>query len=82
MDVTTTKYFANTNIFITGGTGFVGLALVEKFLRSVPDVGKVYVLIRPKKGKKIMKRLHELTKEPVSVYFFIIRNIRQVMVAV
>lgn len=35
------EFYKNKNIFITGGTGFVGIALVEKILRSCPDVGKV-----------------------------------------
>lgn len=58
-------YFAGTNIFITGATGFVGIALVEKFLRTIPNVGKIYLLIRPKKGKDISERLTELTKNPI-----------------
>lgn len=64
-----TEFFAGRNIFITGATGFVGIALVEKFLRTVPNVGKIYLLIRPKKGKDIKERLTELTKNPVSLYF-------------
>ena len=34
-------------IFITGATGFVGRVLVEKLLWSVPDIGKLLLLIRP-----------------------------------
>lgn len=37
------EFYKNKNIFITGGTGFVGIALVEKILRSCPDVKKVPV---------------------------------------
>lgn len=33
-------------IFITGSTGFLGTAIVEKLLRSVPDC-QLYLLIRP-----------------------------------
>lgn len=36
-------YLLHTKVFITGGTGFVGIALVEKLLRST-DVGKVKVM--------------------------------------
>lgn len=64
-----TDYFAGRNIFITGATGFVGIALIEKFLRTVPNIGKIYLLIRPKRGKDIAERLAELTKNPVSLYF-------------
>jgi fatty acyl-CoA reductase len=59
-------FFKGKNIFITGATGFLGMALVEKLLRACPYVGTVYVLIRPKKGKEVSKRLEELTKNAVS----------------
>jgi len=59
-------FFKGKTIFITGATGFLGMALVEKLLRVCPDVGTVYVLVRPKKGKEVSTRLEELTKNPVS----------------
>lgn len=59
------EFYKNKNIFITGGTGFVGIALVEKILRACPEVGKVYLLMRPKKGKEIQERLEEFIKNPV-----------------
>lgn len=59
------EFYKNKNIFITGGTGFVGIALVEKILRSCPDVNKVYLLMRPKKGKAIEERLEDITKNSV-----------------
>lgn len=58
-------FYKNKNIFITGGTGFVGIALVEKILRSCPEVGKVFLLMRPKKGKEIQERLEDITKNSV-----------------
>lgn len=59
------EFYKNKNIFITGGTGFVGIALVEKILRSCPDVNKIYLLMRPKKGKEIQERLEDITKNQV-----------------
>lgn len=59
------EFYKNKNVFITGGTGFVGIALVEKILRSCSDVGKIYMLIRPKKGKSIEERLKDITKNSV-----------------
>lgn len=50
------KFFEGRNIFITGGTGFIGTVLVEKILRGLPKVGKVYLLMRGKKGKGIQDR--------------------------
>lgn len=58
-------FYAGKNFFITGGTGFVGLCLIEKILRCMPDVGKIYLLMRPKKGKEISERLQEFPKNPV-----------------
>jgi fatty acyl-CoA reductase len=59
-------FFRGKNIFVTGATGFLGMALIEKLLRACPDVGTIYVLVRPKKGKEVSARLEELTKNPVS----------------
>ncbi|XP_037300738.1 putative fatty acyl-CoA reductase CG8306 [Manduca sexta] len=58
-------FYNGKNFFITGGTGFVGLCLIERILRSIPDVGKVYLLMRPKKGKEISQRLEEFPKNPI-----------------
>lgn len=44
-------------IFITGATGFVGRVLVEKLLWSVPDVGKLLLLIRSSRDQSAEERL-------------------------
>nr|UEV87814.1 fatty acyl reductase 7 [Maruca vitrata] len=59
------SFYNGKNFFITGGTGFVGLCLIEKILRTIPDSGKLYLLMRPKKGKQISERLEEFPKQPV-----------------
>ena len=59
-------FYANRDVFITGATGFMGKCLVEKLLRSVPDLGKVVVLMRSKKGKMVDERAKELLQSPVS----------------
>lgn len=60
------EFYAGRNILVTGATGFMGKCLLEKILRSLPDVKRVYVLTRPKKDKSIRDRLEELGKLKVS----------------
>lgn len=43
------KFYANETIFLTGCTGFIGKCVVEKLLRSCPDLKKLYIMIRSKK---------------------------------
>ena len=59
------QFYAGKNIFITGATGFLGLCLLEKILRTIPDHGEIYLLIRPKRGKEINERLEEVKKNSV-----------------
>ncbi|XP_059061571.1 putative fatty acyl-CoA reductase CG5065 [Achroia grisella] len=51
------EYYADKTIFITGATGFMGKVLVEKLLRTCPDIKRIYLLMRPKKGQNIKERL-------------------------
>ncbi|TGZ53773.1 Fatty acyl-CoA reductase, partial [Temnothorax longispinosus] len=63
---TPVKYFySDRSIFITGATGFVGKILVEKLLRSCPDIKNIYLLMRPKKGHNVQERLQELLNGPL-----------------
>ncbi|XP_053660299.1 putative fatty acyl-CoA reductase CG8306 [Anopheles marshallii] len=59
------NFYKNKYVFLTGGTGFLGVAIIDKILRSSPEVGGIYLLMRPKKGKAIQERLQELTKNSV-----------------
>lgn len=53
------EYYANKDILVTGGTGYLGKVLIEKLLRSCPDVGRIFVLIRKKRGKTPEERLQK-----------------------
>ncbi|XP_071566691.1 putative fatty acyl-CoA reductase CG5065 [Temnothorax nylanderi] len=58
-------FFAKTVILLTGATGFLGKALLEKLLRSCPLVATIFVLIRPKKDQSVEQRFQELLNNPV-----------------
>ncbi|KAJ8916629.1 hypothetical protein NQ315_000274, partial [Exocentrus adspersus] len=65
MDSVIARWYADQHLFITGATGFMGKVLVEKILRCCPDVGVVYILIRPKKGRDVKQRLGDFLHSPV-----------------
>ncbi|CAF3527600.1 unnamed protein product [Adineta steineri] len=53
-------FFKQKSIFITGATGFIGKQLVEKLVRSCPDIENIYLLVRPKRGHDVTERVKEL----------------------
>ncbi|KOC62064.1 Fatty acyl-CoA reductase 1 [Habropoda laboriosa] len=53
------KFYAGKCIFLTGCIGFLGSVILEKILRTCVDIGKVYVMIRPKKGMSMEDRVKE-----------------------
>ena len=57
--------YVGRNILITGVTGFLGKIILEKILRSLPDVGDIYLLIRTKKDAGPAKRLQGLIKSRI-----------------
>jgi thioester reductase-like protein len=51
--------YRDKTILLTGGTGFLGTALVEKMLRSIPDLGRLYLVVRPSKDKSAEDRFRK-----------------------
>ncbi|KAL0851956.1 hypothetical protein ABMA28_000237 [Loxostege sticticalis] len=58
-------FYKGRNVLLTGGTGFMGKVLVEKLLYSVPEIGNIYVIMRPKKGKSVAQRLEVMHRLPI-----------------
>lgn len=63
------KFYENQNIFLTGGTGFLGKAIIEKLSRSCPNFGKIYMLMRPKRSANINERLNKFLEEDVKIAY-------------
>lgn len=57
------RFYKNTNVFLTGATGFVGKLFLEKILRALP-VKKVFILVRKKKDVPAEKRFEEIFTSP------------------
>lgn len=76
-------FYKGKEIFITGGSGFIGKVLIEKLLRSCQDIKTIYLLLREKRGEPIEQRLNALVKMDV---FDILRiknpNFAQKLVAI
>jgi len=52
-------FYEGKNILVTGCTGFVGKVLLEKLLWDLPQVNRIYVLVRPKKGSSAAERFQK-----------------------
>ncbi|XP_047038869.1 putative fatty acyl-CoA reductase CG5065 [Helicoverpa zea] len=59
------RFYAGRSILITGATGFMGKVLVERLLSTCPEVGRLHLLMRDKKGHSPHKRLAQLKQSQV-----------------
>nr|XP_026483592.1 fatty acyl-CoA reductase wat-like [Vanessa tameamea] len=58
------KFYDDAVVFVTGGSGFIGKQLIEKLIRST-NLKKIYMLVRPKKGKSVEDRIKHILENPV-----------------
>eukprot|EP00882_Tetradesmus_deserticola_P013375 GHRQ01014200.1.p1 GENE.GHRQ01014200.1~~GHRQ01014200.1.p1 ORF type:complete len:468 (+),score=166.28 GHRQ01014200.1:148-1551(+) len=54
--------FSGATVMVTGASGYIGSLVVEQLLRTT-DVGKIYVLIRGKRGTTAQERLAQLLQK-------------------
>lgn len=62
------EFYAGKTVLITGATGLIGKVLIWKLLYSCPDVDKIYILVRPKRGKDVQQRVEEILRVPVIIF--------------
>ncbi|XP_042481307.1 fatty acyl-CoA reductase 2, chloroplastic-like [Macadamia integrifolia] len=51
------KFLRGKQLFITGATGFLAKVLIEKILRTAPDVGRIFLLIKARNKEDAVNRL-------------------------
>ncbi|XP_025200204.1 putative fatty acyl-CoA reductase CG5065 [Melanaphis sacchari] len=59
------EFFKNKSVFVTGGTGFLGKLIINKLIRSCPQIKHIYLLVRDKKGKNAQERLEDMFNTPI-----------------
>ncbi|KAK6042452.1 NAD-binding protein [Cooperia oncophora] len=57
--------YSDRCVLLTGSTGFLGKVLVEKILWALPNVGQIFLLIRPAKGLSPKERLEKVLQDPL-----------------
>ncbi|XP_060831010.1 fatty acyl-CoA reductase 1-like [Bombus pascuorum] len=59
------EFYAGSGILVTGATGFVGIALLEKLMRVCPRIAAIYILIRPKTNETIEQRFKKIMDDAI-----------------
>ncbi|MBS1853474.1 MAG: SDR family oxidoreductase [Acidobacteria bacterium] len=57
------KAMSGKHIMLIGVTGFIGKVWLVNTLRDVPDIGKIYLLIRRQKSNPAQKRFEKMVEE-------------------
>lgn len=57
------EFYDGKNIFITGATGFIGKICLLKLMSALGNCGKVYIMLRGKKGLTPQQRFNKMLLE-------------------
>lgn len=60
------RFYAGKQILLTGCTGYLGIIILEKILRTCTEISKIYVMIREKKDIGVKDRLEKCFASNVS----------------
>ena len=63
------EFYVGSGILLTGATGFVGKAVLEKLIRMCPRIAAIFILLRPKTDETIEQRFKKLIDDPVRKYY-------------
>ena len=76
------EYYREKDVFLTGVTGFLGKVILEKLLRTCPEVRRCYVLIRPKRDKNPAERINEVLNCQVCNNCYLISTVHDTIFSV
>jgi len=65
MSSSISEFYRGRSVLVTGASGFIGKQLVEKLLRSCPDIDKIYLLLRGTRFHNPPERLQYILSSPV-----------------
>jgi thioester reductase-like protein/phosphoserine phosphatase len=57
------RSFAGKNILLIGFTGFIGKVWLVNVLRDLPEVGRIYLLIRPQRSTTAARRFEKVVED-------------------
>jgi len=57
------KSFAGRHILLVGVTGFIGKVWLADLLTDLPEIGRIYLLVRPRRSTSALRRFERLVAE-------------------
>lgn len=62
-EISVLRSLAGKHVLLVGSTGFIGKVWLGKILRDVPDIGMIYLLIRPGRSTSAVRRFERIVAE-------------------